>query len=227
MDAAHAHSARVVRSHWFLLVQFVPRVLFPGQRPAHEASFLGEGKGSTEEPISATMAGSCRLFDSGDGLQEFKGACEVRPVDLLENSSFQLLDRLFQKAHVLETVFDQEAVCITQAMTSQGFDELGIFRFARPRAKCAISSELAFPSNRASRIACPVTRGRFRSSRSLPPEPFAGDSAVPAFSNCLRRRVSSRSSRISRGGIKLGRIMACRSRCASQALSLGVQHSIG
>ena len=119
---------------------------------------------------------SCRLFDSGDGLQEFKGACEVRPVDLLENSSFQLLDRLFQKADVLETVFDQEAVCITQAMTSQGFDELGIFRFARPRAKCAISSELAFPSNRASRIACPVTRGRFRSSRSLPPEPFADDS---------------------------------------------------
>src|ERR1700726_3203774 len=44
-------------------------------------------------------------------------------------------------------------------------------------------------------------------------------SLVPTPIIFRRRRVKSRSSRKPRGGTKLGRIMACRSRCASHQLS--------
>src|SRR5579863_1684542 len=49
--------------------------------------------------------------------------------------------------------------------------------------------------------------------------PVAPWAAMPII--CLRRRVKSRSSRIGRAGMKLGRIMPWRNRCASQRASCG------
>jgi hypothetical protein len=97
----------------------------------------------------------CRrcLLDCRDCLQEFKCAVKIGLADLFHYSGFQLLDRLFQKGHVLQTVFDQEPMYVRETMPLQGFNQLRDFRFAGPRANCAMSSPAAFPSSRASRIA--------------------------------------------------------------------------
>src|SRR5215470_6023588 len=136
-DAAHAHCARTLRSHWFPLVQWVPRDLsalrlFPGHTPAQDASCPGVGKGSIEEPISASTAAAAACLIAGTVCSSSNGRVRPSLLNLLENASFQLLEGLLQKSHVLEAVLDQKTLRVGQAMTFQGLHQLRNLSFGHP-----------------------------------------------------------------------------------------------